>query len=393
MKQARIFVLLCCFVASNVHAQHPETASCLKDGEFSKHDALGCLTSIESDQAENANAAEQPGPLTEGDGSKHGGGEKSWLVLASMSQHFWEMFENWLYFYQMLDLDMPVVLIAEDRATLEQYKNHEIVHVRPGNLQDFSSDSLDFDKLAYKKMMGNRPAYLIDILQAYGNTTHVIFTDVDMVWLEDPRPHLKGNFDMWAMLEGVPPLFNITFCCGFIVYAPTARTFEVLRAWEEELGKAVQLNQPVFNKVASKSVLGSRVQGLGLRASSSASPNLGPQPLILTPNTQPYACLFSHKVCAPALRPSTLAPHLCPDLPDHETPKVVRERAWLDRVGPLDRELFPSGDIYFGQEGVIAKAPGVPKRQLPRAVVIHNNWIVGKHNKVAQTLNPEPQTL
>ena len=71
----------------------------------------------------------------------------------------------------------------------------------------------------------------------------------------------------------------------------------------------------------------------------------------------------------------------------------MRERAWLDRVGPLDRELFPSGDIYFGQEGVIAKAPGVPKRQLPRAVVIHNNWIVGKHNKVAQTLNPEPQTL
>ena len=40
------------------------------------------------------------------------------------SQWYDTLFENWLYWYEKLALDMQVILVPEDRFTMNKYSNH-----------------------------------------------------------------------------------------------------------------------------------------------------------------------------------------------------------------------------------------------------------------------------
>ena len=56
----------------------------------------------------------------------------------------------------------------------------------------------------------------------------------------------------------------------------------------------------------------------------------------------------------------------------------------------MDRKLFPSGDLFFGVEGERAEGPellGSGGSRRDGTVVVHNNWIVGKHNKIQRFRN------
>jgi hypothetical protein len=48
---------------------------------------------------------------------------------------------------------------------------------------------------------------------------------------------------------------------------------------------------------------------------------------------------------------------------------------------PERRNLFPSGDLYFGREGEVAEEAAAGKAS-GRVVIVHNNWIKGKRLKV-----------
>jgi hypothetical protein len=50
------------------------------------------------------------------------------------------------------------------------------------------------------------------ILIARNNAT-VIYTDVDTIWLKDPRPFLNGDYDMWASIDG-----RVHYCTGFMAF-------------------------------------------------------------------------------------------------------------------------------------------------------------------------------
>ena len=137
---------------------------------------------------------------------------------------------------------------------------------------------------------------------------------------------------------------------------PTPNTLHVLTDWDAQLSKTPQLNQPLFNRLIHQ-------------ARTQAIPELH-------------------------LKPSS-----------HEQGPLVTLSL---KVGALDRSLFPSGDLYFGgKEGVRESAPNSrasargkdvhsshellhSSHELLRhrgAVVVHNNWIVGKEHKVRRFEN------
>ena len=67
--------------------------------------------------------------------------------------------------------------------------------------------------------------------------------------------------------------------------------------------------------------------------------------------------------------------------------KLLLQKSLL-KVGKLDRQLFPSGDLYFGVEGVRSLEPRCDANlRHSRVVIVHNNWIVGKEKKIQRFIN------
>lgn len=49
--------------------------------------------------------------------------DSQWVVVVSVSEWYDEIFQNWLFWYEILNLDMHTIVIAEDTATYEKYAN------------------------------------------------------------------------------------------------------------------------------------------------------------------------------------------------------------------------------------------------------------------------------
>ena len=49
---------------------------------------------------------------------------KDWITLVTVSQWYDDMFQNWWFWYDHLNLGMKVIVIAEDSFILEKYSNH-----------------------------------------------------------------------------------------------------------------------------------------------------------------------------------------------------------------------------------------------------------------------------
>ena len=95
---------------------------------------------------------------------------------------------------------MPVVLIAEDEQTFNMYKTRLDIAARAGKFQIQSHaeyTNSTYGSKAYRKLVSNRAGYILETLKLHKN---VIYTDVDTVWLGDPRPYFSGDYDMWMPL-------------------------------------------------------------------------------------------------------------------------------------------------------------------------------------------------
>jgi len=64
---------------------------------------------------------------------------------------------------------------------------------------------------------------------------NIIYTDVDTVWLEDPRPYFSSDHDLWLSLDFEPDDFDpallsfFEFCTGFMALLPTNGTMSILQ--------------------------------------------------------------------------------------------------------------------------------------------------------------------
>lgn len=59
---------------------------------------------------------------------------------------------------------------------------------------------MNFNKPGFKLIDKKRPAYILELLQEYPK---LIYTDIDTVWLKDPRPYFVGDYDFWGQIDGV----------------------------------------------------------------------------------------------------------------------------------------------------------------------------------------------
>ena len=86
-------------------------------------------------------------------------------------------------------------------------------------------------------------------MKSYPN---VLYTDVDTVWLADPRPFLAGEYDVWTSLDEEHGNYRV-YCTGFMAFLPTQQSVSVLKMWDAELSKKPDLNQFVWNRLLGRS--------------------------------------------------------------------------------------------------------------------------------------------
>ncbi|XP_024993192.1 UDP-D-xylose:L-fucose alpha-1,3-D-xylosyltransferase MGP4-like isoform X2 [Cynara cardunculus var. scolymus] len=126
-----------------------------------------------------------------------------------------------------------------------------------------------FGSQGFFNFTSRRPRHLLQILELGYS---VMYNDVDMVWLADPFPYLKGKHDVYFMddMSAVKPLDhpNVlpppgkkgrTYICSCMIYMhPTPGAKLVMKKWIEELeaqpwSKAKKANdQPAFNWALNK---------------------------------------------------------------------------------------------------------------------------------------------
>lgn len=91
--------------------------------------------------------------------------------------------------------------------------------------------------------MSRRAGYL---KKQIGKGKNVIYTDVDTVWLADPRMYFKGDYEVWTSLDR-----QVQYCTGFIACMSTERTKDFLHKWDAALKEKPQLNQKIYNALIS----------------------------------------------------------------------------------------------------------------------------------------------
>ena len=86
--------------------------------------------------------------------------------------------------------------------------------------------------------------------------SNIIYTDVDTIWLQDPRPYFNGNFDIFAQLDGIidgVPYFEgylPYFCSGFVAFRKTENAADLLQKWiSDRKHENFEADQVSFNKV------------------------------------------------------------------------------------------------------------------------------------------------
>jgi len=216
----------------------------------------------------------------------------SFVVLLTCSYGFFQMWENWLVFFAKLEIpDLPVHLFAEDKITyqrcMEKKKRLEN-EMKENNNSSYKVDvsclawdtvfsepakkrvkSSGWSRNLYVKMMSHRPFIVQKELE---KGYHVIFSDVDALWLKSPLPYFEDDFygksidqyadqnfdavakqiNIWAQVDphGRDPT-NDYLCPGFAVYRSTSDTIQLVQKWGNltRHGEHLQRNQKPFNEL------------------------------------------------------------------------------------------------------------------------------------------------
>jgi hypothetical protein len=167
-----------------------------------------------------------------------------WAVVVTVNHGFFDMFQNWWHHFRALRMDLPVYAIAEDHSVYRKLRHmHPSLYAR---LVDGGANvAMTYDTSGYKRMVSRRARHLLSVMQ--DTTRRILYTDVDTVWLSDPRPYMTGVVDVWGGVDDVIGE-RAYLCTGFLGFRHNNRTLELLRRWDRAL-ETPQLNQPVFNRL------------------------------------------------------------------------------------------------------------------------------------------------
>ena len=199
------------------------------------------------------------GPVN-GNGAEANSQTEEWVLLLTVSEGFYDMFQNFWSAFTKLNLsNLRVSIVAEDFATLSYLTEKfaaassegPVVEIRRGT--DLSGKNalndetaLSYETPKYKNLVSRRANYIRNELQA---APKVIYSDIDSVWLKDPTTFLsEDDVDMWGQKDAVRA-WGDYFCTGLIAFRQTKASFDFLEMWDEALLEHPQLNQPIFNDI------------------------------------------------------------------------------------------------------------------------------------------------
>lgn len=191
------------------------------------------------------------------------------VIVCIVSEPYLSFLNNWLISIVRQKHHEKVLVIAEDYKTLfvvnGKWPGHAVLVPPVIDTQVAHK----FGSQGFFNFTARRPQHLLNILELGYN---VMYNDVDMVWLADPFPYLKGNHDVYFMDDMTPikPLNhpNVlpppgkkgrTYICSCMIYMhPTPGAKLLMNKWIEELkdqpwSRAKKANdQPAFNWALNK---------------------------------------------------------------------------------------------------------------------------------------------
>lgn len=168
----------------------------------------------------------------------HEGLEK-WTILLTISDEYFDFFQNWWWFFIRLNLEARVLVIAEDgnvfRKIMSNYSEYAYVERTELDIEE----EMLFDAEGRKKIAYSRISHILRYLK---NGTNILYTDVDTVWLESPFKYFTGKCDMWIQMED-----ESIYSTGFMAISSNKNTLNFMHRWRKVLKTKLQDDRPVFN--------------------------------------------------------------------------------------------------------------------------------------------------
>ena len=59
---------------------------------------------------------------------------------------------------------------------------------------------MEYNNPGFNLLTSRRSTYLLKLLKKYPK---IIYTDIDTIWKQDPRPYFKGDYDFQAQIDGL----------------------------------------------------------------------------------------------------------------------------------------------------------------------------------------------
>lgn len=172
----------------------------------------------------------------------------------------------------LLDERTRVVLYAEDENMFNTYSNSTKMEVKKSwevgktkwndaSLSGGGRFSYSEEKSGFGQLVSRRGSVLVEEINLAKKEREILlFVDLDVMLLGDPRSFFCGNFDLWG--QDASSYVTGPFNSGFLAMRPTSRMIATLELWRDllESQKEAGSNQRLFNDAVRNAT-----KSLGLR--------------------------------------------------------------------------------------------------------------------------------
>ncbi|XP_060603233.1 uncharacterized protein LOC132756234 [Ruditapes philippinarum] len=167
----------------------------------------------------------------------------------TVNDGYFDFFQNWIHFYNKLQLNFPLIVIAEDDDVFLKLHqlNTQSVFTLVRSWRNTLRSAVVYGSKEFNELASGRPTYILTYLET---GTNILYADTDSVWLHDPFPYFQGTFDMWMQVDGPGNL-----CTGLIAIKSNNESIKLMRLWEAALKKRLDIGQTVFNQVFTNSTI------------------------------------------------------------------------------------------------------------------------------------------
>ena len=196
-------------------------------------------------------------------------------IVLSANMAYEEDFLNWFAHSSdagLLDDRVRVVLYAEDENMYNAYANSTRMEVKKSwevgqtkwndsSLSGAGRFSYSEKKSGFGQLVSRRGSVLVEEANSAKNKgERLLFMDLDVMLLGDPRSFFCGNFDLWG--QDASSLVTGPFNSGFLAMRPTSRMIATLEMWRDllESQKEAGSNQKLFNDAVRNASAGLGLQ-------------------------------------------------------------------------------------------------------------------------------------